>query len=49
MQKIVVDPSTPPLLIDKYARGDGLWFDHGELQNTLDRAKLVKTIKFKSY
>jgi Zn-finger nucleic acid-binding protein len=45
MQKIVVGPSTPPLLIDKCARGDGLWFDHGELQNTLDRAKLDKDNK----
>ena len=42
MQKIVVGPSTPPLLIDKCARGDGLWFDKGELKNTLDRAKLDK-------
>lgn len=45
MQKIVVGPSTPPLLIDKCARGDGLWFDHGELQNILDRAKLDKDNK----
>jgi Zn-finger nucleic acid-binding protein len=61
MQKIVVGPSTPPvvpalstvegsraepsLLIDKCARGDGLWFDHGELQDVLDRAKLDKNNK----
>ena len=45
MQKIVVGPSTPPLLIDKCARGDGLWFDRGELQNILDRAKLDKDNK----
>jgi Zn-finger nucleic acid-binding protein len=45
MQKIVVGPSTPSLLIDKCARGDGLWFDHEELQNTLDRAKLDKDNK----
>jgi Zn-finger nucleic acid-binding protein len=47
MQKIVVGPSTPPLLIDKCARGDGLWFDHGELQNILDRAKLDKDDKIR--
>ena len=55
MQKIVVGPSTPPvvssaeppLLIDKCARGDGLWFDHGELQNILDEAKLDKDNKIK--
>jgi Zn-finger nucleic acid-binding protein len=45
MQKIVVGPSTPPLLIDKCTRGDGLWFDHGELQDILDRAKLDKDNK----
>ena len=45
MQKIVVGPSTPPLLIDKCARGDGLWFDRGELQDILDRAKLDKDNK----
>ena len=26
MQKIVVGPATPPLLIDKCTRGDGLWW-----------------------
>lgn len=45
MQKIVVGPSTPPLLIDKCKRGDGLWFDKGELQDILDRAKLDKDNK----
>ena len=45
MQKIVVGPSTPPLLIDKCTRGDGLWFDRGELQDILDRAKLDKDNK----
>jgi Zn-finger nucleic acid-binding protein len=45
MQKIVVGPSTPPLLIDKCARGDGLWFDRGELQNILDKAALDKDNK----
>jgi len=45
MQKIVVGPSTPTLLIDKCQRGDGLWFDKGELQDILDRAKLDKDNK----
>ena len=45
MQKIVVGPSTPTLLIDKCPRGDGLWFDKGELQDILNRAKLDKDNK----
>lgn len=45
MQKIVVGSSAPPLLIDKCARGDGLWFDKGELQDILDRAELDKDSK----
>jgi len=45
MQKIVVGPSAPPLLIDKCTRGDGLWFDKGELQDILDRATLDKDNK----
>jgi Zn-finger nucleic acid-binding protein len=40
MQKIVVGESKPALLIDKCARGDGLWFDNGELHDIFDRAKL---------
>jgi Zn-finger nucleic acid-binding protein len=40
MQKIVVGSSKPVLLIDKCRRGDGLWFDKGELQNIFDRAEL---------
>jgi Zn-finger nucleic acid-binding protein len=40
MQKIVVGSSKPILLIDKCRRGDGLWFDKGELQDIFDRAEL---------
>ena len=40
MQKIVVGPSKPALLIDKCRRGDGLWFDKGELHEIFDRAQL---------
>jgi len=40
MAKIVVGRSTPPLLIDKCRRGDGLWFDKNELENILNKAQL---------
>lgn len=40
MAKIVVGRAEPMLLIDKCRRGDGLWFDGGELQDVLDRAEL---------
>ncbi len=40
MQKIIVGSSKPILLIDKCRRGDGLWFDKGELQDIFDRANL---------
>lgn len=40
MQKIIVGESKPALLIDKCRRGDGLWFDKGELHDIVDRAKL---------
>ncbi|MEJ2701952.1 MAG: zf-TFIIB domain-containing protein, partial [Sedimentisphaerales bacterium] len=40
MQKIVVGSSTPVLRIDKCRRGDGLWFDRGELSDICERAQL---------
>ena len=40
MAKIVVGRADPILLIDKCRRGDGLWFDGGELQDVLARAQL---------
>jgi Zn-finger nucleic acid-binding protein len=40
MQKITVGPDIAPLLIDKCKKGDGLWFDKGELENIVKRAKL---------
>jgi hypothetical protein len=40
MVKIVVGQSTPPLLIDKCRRSDGLWFDKNELENILGNAQL---------
>ena len=42
MAKIVVGRAAPPLLIDKCRRGDGLWFDQGELEDILKRAQLDK-------
>ncbi len=47
MQKIVVGSSMPPLLIDKCHRGDGLWFDRGELNDIFERAKLDENNKIR--
>jgi hypothetical protein len=35
MQKILVGPDSAAQLIDTCAKGDGLWFDKGELQDVL--------------
>jgi len=40
MQKIIIGQAEPVLLIDKCTKGDGLWFDKGELENIVNRAKL---------
>lgn len=40
MEKVAVGRSDPPLLIDNCRRGHGLWFDRGELQDILARARL---------
>ena len=45
MKKIILGLSTPPLLIDKCYRGDGLWFDKGELQDIVKTAQLDKDNK----
>ena len=45
MRKIIVGSSKPVLLIDKCRKGDGLWFDKGELQDIFDRAQLDKDNK----
>jgi len=45
MQKIIVGSSKPILFIDKCRRGDGLWFDKGELHDILERAALDKDNK----
>jgi len=45
MQKIIVGSSRPAVLIDKCRRGDGLWFDKGELNNIVNKAQLDKDNK----
>ncbi len=40
MEKVVVGAEQPKLLIDRCKKGDGLWFDSGELQDVLRRGKL---------
>ena len=45
MQRIIVGQATPALLIDKCTKGDGLWFDKGELPEVIDRAQLDKDNK----
>lgn len=45
MQKIIVGQDTPTILIDRCRKGDGLWFDKGELQDIFNRAQLDKDSK----
>ena len=47
MSKIIVGSSKPVLLIDKCRKGDGLWFDKGELKDIFDRAQLDKDNKIR--
>ncbi len=47
MQKIIVGQSAPLLLIDKCSKGDGLWFDKGELQDIANSAQLDENNKIK--
>lgn len=47
MRKIIVGTSEPALLIDKCRRGDGLWFDKGELEDIVNRAQLDKDNKIR--
>ena len=48
MQKIVVGSSAPVLLIDKCPKGDGLWFDKGELKDIFNRAQLDEENKIQT-
>jgi Zn-finger nucleic acid-binding protein len=47
MEKIIVGHDKPKLLIDRCAKGDGLWLDKGELSNIIARAKLDEGNKIK--
>ena len=47
MLKIIVGSSEPNMIIDKCRRGDGLWFDRGELQHIVNRAELDKDNKIR--
>ena len=40
MEKIIVGNEKSTLLIDRCPKGDGLWFDSGELNSIIARAKL---------
>ncbi|MHC4618825.1 MAG: TFIIB-type zinc ribbon-containing protein [Planctomycetota bacterium] len=48
MQKVLVGRSAQPVLLDKCARGDGLWFDKGELQDILNEAQLDRDSKIQT-
>ncbi len=45
MEKIIIGQAAPALLIDRCRKGDGLWFDKGELQDILNRGQLDKESK----
>ena len=45
MDKVIVGKNEPQLLIDRCRRNHGLWFDAGELQDILNRAKLDEDSK----
>ena len=45
MEKVIVGTEMPVLLIDRCRKGDGLWFDEGELHDICNRAKLDKENK----
>ena len=47
MEKVVVGEDKPALLVDKCVKGEGLWFDRGELSNIIDKAKLDEDNKIK--
>jgi Zn-finger nucleic acid-binding protein len=47
MEKIDVGSEKPALLIDRCSKGDGLWFDNGELNNIIARAKLDESNKIR--
>ena len=48
MHKVLVGRTAPPVLLDKCASGDGLWFDKGELQDILNKAQLDRDSKIQT-
>ena len=47
MEKIGVGAERPALLVDRCVKGDGLWFDKGELHNIIEKAQLDADNKIK--
>jgi Zn-finger nucleic acid-binding protein len=47
MEKIIVGKDEPALMLDRCAKGDGLWFDKGELSNIIARAEFDEGNKIK--
>jgi hypothetical protein len=47
MEKIEVGKGKPTLLLDRCVKGDGLWFDKGELDEIIERAELDEDNKIK--
>ena len=48
MEKVIVGQAEPTLLIDRCRKGDGLWFDKGELQDIFSRAQLDEDSKIQT-
>jgi len=44
MDKALIE-SSEPIIIDKCKRGDGLWFDEGELESVVEQGSLDKNNK----
>jgi Zn-finger nucleic acid-binding protein len=48
MKKIIIGSAEPKLVIDKCVKGDGLWFDKGELHDIVEKAQLDENNKIKT-
>jgi Zn-finger nucleic acid-binding protein len=47
MEKITAGQGATPVLLDRCVKGDGLWFDGGELNTIIQEAKLDEGDKIK--
>jgi len=47
MEQVSAGKTEPALLIDRCVKGDGLWFDRGELNDIIERADLGEGNKIK--